>query len=71
MSAHALTLHVKYILVINLFSQVRKYKFFSPEQIWHGHESVSGLCVELTDAHEEFLLVIWQPKAGFTIIGKG
>lgn len=33
MSVHALTLHVKYILVIKLFSQVRKY-FFSAEQIW-------------------------------------
>lgn len=55
MSVHALRLHVTYILVIKLFSQVRKH-FFSPEQIWHGQESISGLSVEMTDVHEEFFL---------------
>ncbi len=55
MSVHALCFHVKYIPVIKLFSQVRKL-FFSPKQICHGHESISGLSVELTDVHEEFFL---------------
>ncbi len=69
MSVHAFCFHVKYIPVIKLFSQVRKL-FFFPEQICYGHESISGLSVELTDVHEEFFLWYVSPRLALQLLGK-